>query len=139
MKTILSLLMTVMVAPAYGSCMLDSHFQEVSVTSGGKEIKKWMMGKDTQSFTINNTKLVIVVEPASAEVNKKYSGKGKVANTNLLSIQLFDERELPRKLLSRTYGPPNSEHGYSAAGPANGVRQLGDTKLVVHLSNASCK
>lgn len=123
--------------PVHANCTVDSQFQEIIVSSKGKEIKKWKLGAGLQSFTVDNIALSVLVEPASSEINKKFAWNGKVYT--LLAIKLYDERESPRKLLSNNYGPPNSEHGYGKDGPTNGVRQLGNTEISVDLRNPTCK
>jgi hypothetical protein len=123
--------------PVHATCTVDSQFQEIIVSSKGNEIKKWKLGAGLQSFTVDNIALSVLVEPASSEINKKFAVNGKMQV--LLAIKLYDERESPRKLLSNNYGPPNSGHGYGKDGPANGVRQLGNTKINVNLRNPTCK
>ena len=123
--------------PACATCTVDGQFQEIIVSSKGKEIKKWKLGAGLQSFTVDNRVLSVLVEPASSEVNKKFAVKNKVHS--LLAIKLYDESQSPRTLLSNNYGPPNSEHGYGKHGPANGIRQLGNTLIDVDLRNPSCE
>ncbi len=132
-----ALIASLVCSPAHSACTVDPQFQEISVSSKGKEIKKWKLGSGRQFFTVDNIALSLLVEPASAEVNKKFAVNGNVVS--LLSIKLYDERVYPRKLLSSNYGPPNSGHGYGKDGPANGVRQLGESHITVDLGNSSCK
>lgn len=114
--------------------------QMVYLNWGGKQLDYWRTNPtEIHSIILPNDFTVgLKIEDAPDEIyQRSFKAWGGVSD-ELVQITLYDMNSKEPKYLTHTYGGANSIQGYSEAGGATGVAELGMPGITLHLMKPVC-